>query len=168
MVNLKKQQFNDLLADIDHHKSSSWSVYLDLQKWRAFQASCPMKWTRFRFTRSNRPLIPKERGIYAFTVALDPSPLPEHGYILYMGITGDESESNLYKRYNQYLGTQKRPRVYNMLKRWEGDLFFSFVPIPDRRMSLAKIEKEFLSAIRPPVNERDFEASISYARRAAF
>lgn len=83
-----------------------------------------MAWTRFRFTKGNRTFIPKERGIYVFTVALDPAPLPDHGYILYMGITGDDSESNLYKRYSQYLGTQKRPRVYNMLERWEGDLFF--------------------------------------------
>lgn len=55
-----------------------------------------------------------------------------------------------------------------MLERWEGDLFFSFVPIPDKRMSLSKIETAFLSAIRPPVNERDFEANISHTRRAAF
>lgn len=167
-MSANKSRYSDLLTDIDHHKANIWSVYLDLQKWRDFQASCPMTWTRLRFTKGNRPLIPKERGIYAFTVALDPSPLPEHGYILYMGITGDESESNLYKRYGQYLGTQKRPRVYNMLKRWEGDLFFSFVPIHDKRMSLSKIENAFLSAIRPPVNERDFEASVSCARRAAF
>ncbi len=168
MVSINKHSYNDLLANTDHHKANLWSVYLDLMKWREFQATCPMTWTRFRFTSGNRPLIPKERGIYVFTVALDPAPLPEHGYILYMGITGDDSGSNLYKRYGQYLGLQKRPRVYNMLERWKGDLFFSFVPIPDKRMSLSKIETAFLSAIRPPVNDRDFEASVSHARRAAF
>lgn len=167
-MSINKHSYNDLLANTDHHKANLWSVYLDLMKWREFQATCPMTWTRFRFTRGNRPLIPKERGIYVFTVALDPAPLPEHGYILYMGITGDDSGSNLYKRYGQYLGRQKRPRVYNMLERWKGDLFFSFVPIPDKRMSLSKIETAFLSAIRPPVNDRDFEASVSHARRAAF
>ncbi|WP_157076005.1 hypothetical protein [Erwinia persicina] len=167
-MSINKHSYNDLLANTDHHKANLWSVYLDLMKWREFQATCPMTWTRFRFTSGNRPLIPKERGIYVFTVALDPAPLPEHGYILYMGITGDDSGSNLYKRYGQYLGLQKRPRVYNMLERWKGDLFFSFVPIPDKRMSLSKIETAFLSAIRPPVNDRDFEASVSHARRAAF
>ncbi|HCJ0624841.1 Uncharacterised protein [Klebsiella variicola] len=171
-MSARKGELNDLIADIDHHKSNCWSIYLDLKKWRDFNSTYPLRWSRFRFEIKNKGLIPKERGIYAFSIALEPSSLPEHGYILYMGITGDDSGGNLYKRYNQYLGYFKRkdgrPKVYNMLKRWEGDLFFSFVPIPDKRMSLSKLETEFLTAIRPPVNEKDFEARISNARRAAF
>jgi len=165
-------KFQDLLADTDRYKASLYQFYLDLNAWRQFQSTMKLGWTRLRFEAGNRRQIPKERGIYAFSVALDPSNLPDHGYILYMGITGDDSAGTLHSRYAQYLGDLRRrngrPKVYLMLERWRGDLFFSFVPIPDRRMSLSKLERAFLSAVNPPVNERDFEASISNARRAAF
>lgn len=172
LIGVAIMAFNDLIADVDHHKANLWSVYLDLKKWREFQSSSDLCWIRHKFNGSNKKYIPKERGIYVFTIALDSSLLPEHGYILYMGITGHEGNSNLYKRYNQYLGDLNRksgrPKVYNMLARWNGDLFFSYVPIQDKRISLKKIETDFLSAIRPPVNERDFKANISSAKRAAF
>lgn len=166
------RKFQDLVFDTDRYKASLHQFYLDLKAWRQFEFTYPLTWTKLRFDPSNRRQIPKERGIYAFTVALTPSSLPEHGYILYMGITGDDSGGTLNSRYAQYLGDLRRqdgrPKVYYMLERWKDDLFFNFVPVPDRRMSLRKIENAFLSAIRPPVNERDLEARISNARRAAF
>lgn len=162
----------DVIADTDRYKASLYQFCLDLKAWRQFRSKFQLSWTKLRFEVGNQPMVPKERGIYAFTLALDPSALPEHGYILYMGITGDSSAGTLNSRYAQYLGDLKRhdgrPKVYNVLRRWQGDLFFSFVPIPDRRISLRKIESEFLSAVNPPINERDFHARISNARRAAF
>lgn len=166
------RKFQDLVSDTDRYKASLYKFYLDLKAWRQFQSAFPLSWTRLRFDAVNRRQIPKERGIYAFTVALEPSSLPDHGYILYMGITGDDSGGTLNSRYSQYLGDLRRldgrPKVYYMLERWKDDLFFSFVPIPDRRMSLKKLETAFLTAIKPPVNERDLEARISNSRRAAF
>lgn len=165
-------EYQDLVRDIDHYKANCWKFFLDLKAWRNFQTSFPLIWTKLRFDENNHSQIPKTRGIYAFTIALEPSLLPNHGYILYMGITGDTSEATLHSRFKQYCNDSKkkkgRPRVYNALERWNGDLFFSFVPIPDKRRSLSKIEREFLSAIIPPINERDITASISNARRAAF
>ena len=166
------RKLQDLLGDVDHEKINTWSFYLNLDSWRSFNTKHPLNWNKLRFNDNNKTAIPKVRGIYAFTISLDSSILPEHGYILYMGITGDGSTSHLHKRFSEYLGNLKRedgrPKVLNMLKRWESDLFFSYVPISDKRLSLAKIEKDFLSAIRPPVNIKDFTARISKARRAAF
>lgn len=162
----------DLVADTVRYKGSCHSFFLDLKAWRKFQSKVELNWTKVRFNKENRKEVPKERGIYVFSVALSPSFLPEHGYMLYMGITGDSSAATLYSRFGQYLLERHRrsgrPKVCLMLEQWEDDLFFSFVPLSDRRLSLCKLENEFLSAVIPPVNERDFKAKISNARRAAF
>ncbi|ELQ6169870.1 hypothetical protein [Cronobacter dublinensis] len=165
-------KFQDLITNTDYYKANCWSFFLDLKAWRNFQVNCPLRWTRIKFDKCNHGNIPKTRGIYVFTIALESSIMPEHGYILYMGITGDKSSATLYSRFDQYykdyIKKKGRPKVYNFLERWKDDLYFSFVSIPDQRRSLAKIEQSFLSAIIPPVNERDIEAQISNARRAAF
>ncbi|WP_433884430.1 hypothetical protein [Pseudomonas vranovensis] len=167
-----KKKLHDLLADTANYKANSHSFYLDLQAWRQFKTKFPITWNKVKFEKSTQPHIPKERGIYAFTAVWDTSLIPDHGYILYLGITGDESKSNLHTRYGQYLSewrnASKRPKVYFMLEKWKGDLFFNFVPIPDKRLSLSKIETAFLSAIQPPINERDMSVKVTNARRAAF
>lgn len=165
-------KYQDLIVDTNYYKANCWSFFLDLQAWRKFQVNYPLNWTRLKFEENNYTIIPQVRGIYVFTLALETGLLPEHGYILYMGITGDKSKATLRSRFNQYVADYKkkkgRPKVYNFLERWKGDLYFSFVPIPDNRKSLSKLEKNFLSAVIPPVNERDITARISSARRAAF
>lgn len=169
---MAKGKLHDLIADTDRYKASLYQFYLDLEAWRSFKSKYPLSWNKVKFDNSTRTTIPKERGIYAFTLAWDTSDLPHHGYILYLGITGDDSKANLHTRYAQYLNdlrrADKRPKVYYMLEKWKGDLFFNFVPIPDKRLSLRKIEKEFLSAIQPPINLRDMTIRVSDARRAAF
>lgn len=125
-----------------------------------------------RLEEENQIHIPKERGIYAFTVELVPSKLPSHGYILYIGITGDTSAATLYSRYRQYVTNLKkengRPAVFFMLKNWSGDLFFNYVPLARGAIDLGRMEKSLLSAVTPPVNKRDIEATITAAKAAAF
>lgn len=116
--------------------------------------------------------IPEERGIYAFTLELRDASLPAHGYILYMGITGNTSNANLKKRFTQYLLHLKnqdgRPAVYHVLKKWKGDLQFNFVPLPNPAVDLVKIEQAFLAAIIPPVNKTDLNAKIIAVKAADF
>lgn len=89
-----------------------------------------------------------------------------------VGITGDTSEQDLHKRYARYLldyrNEEGRPAVYYMLENWWGDLFFNFVPMPNQKVDLARIEKAFINAVMPPINKRDLEARISAPRAAAF
>lgn len=162
----------DLVTDVVQYKGSLHDFYLDLKAWRRFQPTINLNWTKIRFGEENKNKIPKERGIYVFSVALNPSALPEHGYILYVGIAGDNSSGTLRSRYNKYLSDYRRgrgrPRVYYMISQWEGDLFFSFVPITDQNLSLRTLETEFISAVNPQVNIMDFEAKVSNMRRAAF
>lgn len=169
---MAKYTFEDLIKNVDQHKANLHEFYLDLKSWRKFESKFKLNWQQIKFDSQNQINVPKERGIYTFTAALSSSELPIHGYIMYMGIAGEESGGTLNSRFQNYLGDLRRksgrPKVYYMLEKWKGDLFFSFVSVPDRRVSLRKLETEFLSAIRPPINVRDFEASITHARSAAF
>jgi hypothetical protein len=55
-----------------------------------------------------------------------------------------------------------------MLNNWRDDLFFNFVPLPNRAVDLRKLEKAFIGAIVPPMNKSDLEATIRKAKAAAF
>ena len=107
-----------------------------------------------------------------FCVEHAPSKFPDHGYILYTGISGDTSGSNLRRRFGQYLLNQKtgkgRPAVTYMLRKWPKDLFFSFCPLADPKVDLGKLETDLLGSLNPPINKKDFPAEISAARKAKF
>lgn len=163
---------HDLVNFTKKYKGDLHSFFLDMRSWRKFKTKYKLSWQKLRFGEANHSSIPKERGIYAFTLELSPCKLPTHGYILYIGITGDESEANLYKRYAQYLLNLKnqdgRPAVYYMMDNWSDDLFFNFVPLPNKTIDLAKIERALLNALVPPVNKKDLEADITAGKAAAF
>jgi hypothetical protein len=154
------------------YKGELHSFFLDLGSWKKFKTRYKLEWKRLRFSEESHASVPRERGIYVFTIELAPSKLPLHGYILYVGITGDTSEQDLHKRYARYLldykNAEGRPAVCYMLDNWWGDLFFNFVPMPNKNIDLARIEKAFINAVMPPVNKRDLEARISAPRSAAF
>lgn len=165
-------KYHDIVDSVKDFKLYHNKFYVDMRRWKTFQSRVKLDWKRIRFEQGNRVKIPKERGIYAFTVLLDSTDLPIHAYILYMGITGDNSGADLHSRYGQYLADarsmNKRPKVCAMLEMWKGDLFFNFVPIPNKRVSLSKLERSFLSAVVPPVNEADIDAKVSGKRKAAW
>lgn len=163
---------SDLVNQTKKYKADLYEFSLSMAQWRKFKTRYKLNWEKARFEEDSHALIPKERGIYAFTVELNPSKLPSHGYILYIGITGDTSSATLHSRYAQYAANLRkedgRPAVFFMLKNWSGDLFFNYAPLPDTSIDLVKMERALLSAIIPPVNKRDIEATITAARAAAF
>jgi len=162
----------DLVEHTKKYKGNLHEFFLSMPAWRKFKTRYTLAWQKERFTEASHAKIPQQRGIYAFTLELSPSKLPAHGYILYVGITGDTSAATLHSRFGQYVGHWKkkdgRPMVLYMLDNWAGDLFFNFVPLPDKKVDLAKLEKAVINAIMPPVNKRDFEADIAAPKAAAF
>ena len=163
---------HDLVNWTKKYKGDLHSFFLDMKSWKKFKTRSALDWQKTRFGDASHPSVPRERGIYAFTLELAPAKLPAHGYILYVGITGDDSDANLYKRFGQYLLSLKnedgRPAVVYMMKNWSDHLFFNFVSIPNKSINLAKIERAFINSIMPPVNKRDLEAKIGAAKAAAF
>ena len=163
---------HDLVDFTTKYKVALHEFFLDLNRWRKFKTRHKLDWQKKPFIEASKPDIPEERGIYVFTAELPNAKLPSHGYILYMGITGDTSEATLNKRFNQYLLNLKnedgRPAVYFMLKNWERHLQFNFVPLSNKSISLARIERAFLGALIPPVNKRDLGAEITAVKAATF
>lgn len=162
----------DLVNFTKKYKGDLHGFFLDMKSWRRFKTKFRLDWQKIKFDAAGHAAIPRERGIYAFTVELKPSKLPAHGYILYVGITGDTSLGHLHQRYSQYLRNLRRedgrPAVLYMMKNFKDDLFFNFVTLPNRAIDLAKIERAFINAVMPPVNKRDLEANIGAARAATF
>lgn len=163
---------HDLIDFTAKYKSAVHEFFLDLNSWRKFKTRYKLSWHKLPFSEASKADIPEVRGIYAFTVELTDCKLPPHGYILYMGITGNSSDANLKKRFSQYLLHLKnedgRPAVYIMLKKWQRDLQFNFVPLPSKSIDLAKIERAFLGALIPPVNKKDLGADITAVKAADF
>jgi hypothetical protein len=94
---------HDLVNFTKKYKGDLHSFFLDMNSWRKFKTRFNLDWRKTRFAATTRSIIPRERGIYVFTVELSPTKLPPHSYILYVGITGNQSDANLATRYNQYL-----------------------------------------------------------------
>jgi hypothetical protein len=163
----------DLVPHTKRLKGESHEFFLDMKSWVKFRSRYRLTWDRVPFASTSRSLVPQERGIYAFSLELTPSKLPQHGYILYVGITGDgTSASNLRRRYSEYerqLNKEDgRPAVLYMLKNWKGHLVFNFAPLPNPRIDLAEIEGAFINSVMPPINKRDYEPELRAARAAAF
>lgn len=163
----------DIVKATKRLKGELSAFHMDFERWRRFKTRYRLDWQKVRFDPNNRHLVPEERGMYVFTVELEPSKLPAHGYMMYVGITGHQSNNaNLRRRYGQYLASQRkdqgRSRVRFLLKNWKKDLFFNFVPLPNVAVDLEKMEQAFINAVYPPVNRTDFDADLGPAVIAAF
>ncbi len=101
-----------------------------------------------------------------------PSPiLPPHGYILYIGIAGRDSQRSLRARYRDYLNGKKvikRPRIARMIGDWHTVLKFFFAPIEDDVPNdhLLTLERQLNTALMLPFAEGDLEAGTRAKRRA--
>jgi len=171
-VATKQGKFVDLIDNTERYKARLYQFFLDFGKWREFKPPIPLPWKKISFDVASKPMVPKERGLYVFTLELPSCPLPQHGYIMYVGHTGNTSAATLRSRFGQYLDDLRRQdgrgRVYYMLERFKGDIFFSFVPVADRAVDLKKIEVSLINSVAPPVNTGDFDIVMSHVRRTLF
>lgn len=112
-----------------------------------------------------------KRGIYAFAICRNSDVLPPHGYVLYIGIAGRDSDRPLRARYKDYLNARnvrRRVRIARMIGTWHPVLRFFFAPIDDDVSSddLKALEKQLNTALMPPFSEGDLEADIKQKRKA--
>lgn len=109
--------------------------------------------------------------MYAFAIHIQSDALPTHGYILYIGIAGKDSERSLRERYRDYLTESHiigRPKVRRMIVRWSSVLHFFFAPVESDVSSdyLKEIEKQLNTAFLPPFSPGDIEAGVGPSIRA--
>lgn len=129
-------------------------------------------WGSIKYGAEDVENIPDDkRGIYAFAICHENEILPPHGYILYIGIAGRDSERSLRDRYTDYLNVRKvmkRARIARMIGHWHEVLRFFYAPISDDISSkeLQELEKKLNSALLPPFSEGDLDADTKNKRRA--
>lgn len=130
-----------------------------------------LNWQRLNFGETERKNVPKEKGVYAFVLEIKNKKLMANSYVLYVGKAGDVGNKNtLFVRYGDYLANLRRmdrPRISEMLKRYEGFLAYYYAPIPDG-ISTGEIEKTLLDIFIPPFNTNDFTPELKgYLKGAA-
>lgn len=131
-----------------------------------------LTWESISYGGEELERVPADkRGIYAFAVCRHSDVLPPHGYVLYIGIAGRDSERTLRDRYKDYLNTRKvkkRARIARMIGTWHPVLRFYFAPIDDDVSSndLQALEKQLNTALIPPFSEGDLDADTKQKRRA--
>jgi len=136
---------------------------------RSFTNKCSLDWKKVEFNQANKSLIPQCRGVYAFVFEHNHSNFPPHGYIMYIGETGQDSNHNLQKRYGDYLRDkqrEKRAKLHYMLNNWEQCLYFHYASVKDKKINLKKLEQNLNDAFIPPFSTNDFSATIRKGKRA--
>jgi hypothetical protein len=131
-----------------------------------------LDWQAIRYGRAEIDKVPDDkRGVYAFAVRIESTVLPPHGYILYMGIAGDDSDRPLRERYQEYLNANKvksRAGIARMIGDWHEVLQFIFAPVDDSMSTtdLRRLETQLNTALIPPYSEQDIDADVRARRRA--
>lgn len=131
-----------------------------------------LSWDSICFGDEELDRVPNDkRGVYAFAVCHKDEVLPPHGYILYIGIAGRDSERALRDRYKDYLNVKKvmkRDRIALMIGTWKQVLRFYFAPVGDEVSSedLKAMEQQLITALMPPFSVGDLDADTRRKRRA--
>ena len=131
-----------------------------------------LTWDSISYGDEELDKVPDDRrGVYAFAVCQNNDVLPPHGYILYIGIAGRNSERSLRDRYKDYLNekkVKKRDRIARMIGTWHQVLRFFFAPVGDDISSedLKTLEEQLNTALMPPCSDGDLEAETKRKRRA--
>ena len=61
----------------------------------------PLQWNSIKYGKNEINDVPdNRRGVYAFVICHQKAFLPSHGYIMYIGIAGRDSNRSLRDRYN--------------------------------------------------------------------
>jgi len=135
----------------------------------------PLSWDSITYNDSaNINKVPDDkRGVYAFAISYPNDALPPHGYILYIGIAGRDSDRPLRDRYKDYLNEKKvlkRANIARIIGTWsESDVLrFYFAPVEDTVSTedLQELEKQLNTALLPPFSEGDLDAETKKKRRA--
>jgi len=154
---------------------AKYTVYVTLSPERLLAddyAIANLSWHSIGYGEDELEKVPaNKRGIYAFAVCRNSDALPPHGYVLYIGIAGRDSDRSLRARYKDYLNAKsvkKRARIARMIGTWHPVLRFFFAPIDDdvSHDDLKEIETQLNTALMPPFSEGDLEAEIRQQRRA--
>ena len=130
-----------------------------------------LHWESIKFGTEEIEKVPTDRrGVYAFAIRIDSGVLPPHGYILYIGMAGRNSDRSLRERYTDYLSpskVRKRGRITRMMN-WRQVLQFMFATVDNTvpTKDIETLERQLNTALIPPYSDRDMDADIRKKRAA--
>lgn len=158
----------DFVKLVDRLKSDSIEFWLSPTQWRRSKVPRKLLWKYVPFKKSEATVVPTSRGVYAFLVTNSPSGLPPHGYLMYIGETGNQSQETLHSRFLSYFREMKDESrgVHYVLNKYEKYLYFHFCEVTDKRRNLRKLEEALCDTLVPPYNFRDFSAELRNAKPA--
>jgi hypothetical protein len=131
-----------------------------------------LHWSSIRYGSAEIEQVPDDRrGVYAFAISEPSVVMPPHGYVLYIGIAGRNSQRSLRERYSDYLNEKKllkRERLAVAIHTWRDVMRFFFAPVDQTLSSadLLKLEAQLNSVLMPPYSIGDLEAEVKKKRRA--
>lgn len=132
----------------------------------------PLAWDSVPYGPHEIHRVPNDkRGVYAFALSYPSDVLPQHSYILYIGIAGHDSRRSLQARYRDYLNRRsllKRERFARMVVCWGPILRFFFAPVEETVTSadLKSLERRLNTAFMPPFSINDLDAETRQMQRA--
>lgn len=137
-----------------------------------------LHWKCVKFKRDSASQIPTEKGIYAFFVEPRIEQFPSHGYLMYIGQAGHNSNRNLRRRFGDYLydknlserellKSPSREHIHDMLNTWEDYLYFYYVEVDPSQIDIKQLEQQLLDTFAPPFVDRGYSAKIGRAVKAA-
>jgi hypothetical protein len=143
------------------------NMILSPKHWATCALPLTLAWDAMKFTPTNVNAVPDDfGGVYTFVVEPGIADHPRCSYLLYVGKAESQSFRQRYKQYLSYRGASKPrwPHVTNMLKKWDGYLWFCYARI-DKKKLIRKVERTLQDAYIPPVNKQ-FWGKVGPARRA--
>ena len=158
----------NLVTLVDRIKADSEEFWLSPTQWRKSTVPQMLIWKSVRFSKTKASSVPVSRGVYSFVIACCTKGLPQHGYLVYVGETGNTSKETLRSRFLSYFSEMKDQSrsVHYVLRKYQQYLYFQFCEVHDKRRNLRKVEESLCDALIPPYNVRDFSADMRAAKRA--
>ena len=130
-----------------------------------------LNWNAIKFGPEEIHQVPNDkRGVYGFAVRVDSAVLPPHGYILYIGMAGRNSDRPLRERCQDYLYPKKvlkRRRIKRAMN-WRRVLQLIFAPVDDTVTTedIEILESQLNTALISPFAEQDMDADLREKRAA--
>jgi len=137
----------DIVEKQDDYAAHTWEMCLWPEWWNKCRPSVNLSWRIRKLDRKQKRHIPANAGIYTLLVQPRIANHPACSYLMYVGQAED-----LQDRFQKYLTTERRirPKVFRMLLKYEGHIFFCYAPV--RKARLDDVEDHLLETFWPPCN----------------